>query len=70
MDYRGEQFVVEMKIWRGNEYHTCGEKQLAGYLEDYQLSVGYMVSFNFNKNKQTGVHEMMIGNRKLIEAVV
>lgn len=70
VDYRGEQFVVEMKIWRGNEYHTQGESQLAGYLEDYQLSTGYMVSFNFNKNKKPGVHEIMVGDKRLIEAVV
>ena len=29
VDYRGEQFVIEMKIWHGNEYHTRGEEQLA-----------------------------------------
>lgn len=27
VDYRGEQFVVEMKIWRGNEYNERGESQ-------------------------------------------
>lgn len=70
VDYRGEQFVVEMKIWHGNEYNTRGESQLAGYLEDYHLSVGYMISFNFNKNKRIGVHEVMFGDKKLIEAVV
>lgn len=30
--YLGEQFVVEMKIWRGNEYNERGEQQLIGYL--------------------------------------
>lgn len=70
VDYRGEQFVVEMKIWRGNEYNIRGESQLSGYLEDYHLSVGYMVSFNFNKKKHVGVQEIMIGNKMLIEAVV
>ena len=70
VDYRGEQFVVEMKIWRGNEYNIRGEKQLAGYLKDYRLSIGYMVSFNFNKNKQTGVREIRVDNKTIIEAVV
>ena len=32
VDYRGEQFVVETKIWRGNEYNSRGEIQLAGHL--------------------------------------
>ena len=59
-----------MKIWRGEEYNTRGEKQLVGYLEDYHLEKGYMLSFNFNKKKQIGVFERTVGDRTLIEAVV
>ena len=70
IDYQGEQFVVEMKIWRGNEYNVRGEEQLAGYLDDYHLDIGYMVSFNFNQKKQVGVCEIIVGNKTLIEAVV
>jgi len=36
IDYRGELFIVETKIWRGNEYHLRGKCQLADYLKDYQ----------------------------------
>ena len=70
VDYRGEQYVIEMKIWRGNEYNTRGEDQLVGYLEDYHLMKGYMLSFNFNKKKQIGVFERALGDKTLIEAVV
>jgi len=70
VDYHGEQFVIELKIWHGNEYNARGEAQLIGYLEDYHQDKGYMVSFNFNKNKQIGVQEIVIGNKVLIEAVV
>lgn len=70
IDYCKEQFVIEMKIWWGNAYHERGEEQLAEYLEYYHLNKGYMLSFNFNKKKQTGVKEIRIGNKVLIEAVV
>lgn len=70
VDYLGEQFVVELKIWRGNEYNERGEEQLAAYLEEYHLDKGYMISFNFNKNKRPGVREMLLGSRKIVEAVV
>lgn len=33
VDYLGEQFVVELKIWHGNEYNERGERQLAEYLD-------------------------------------
>lgn len=70
VDYRGEQFVIETKIWRGNEYNSRGESQLAGYLEDYGLDKGYLLSFNFNQKKRIGVHEMIVDGKTLIEAIV
>ena len=70
IDYLGKQYIIEMKIWHGNEYNTRGEEQLLGYLNDYHLERGYMLSFNFNRNKKPGVKELHFKNHTLIEAVV
>ncbi len=70
VDYRGEQFIIELKIWRGEEYHNRGEQQLADYLDYYQLKKGYLLSFNFNKHKNPGVYDIVLGDKLLIEAVV
>lgn len=70
VDYLGKQYVVELKIWHGNEYNKRGEKQLAEYLEYYHLEKGYLLSFNFNKNKKTGMKEIQVGEKKLVEVVV
>lgn len=70
VDYLGRQYIIEMKIYHGNEYHMRGENQLIGYLNDYHLQTGYMLSFNFNKKKQIGVHTVILGEKTLIEAVV
>ncbi len=70
IDYRGEQFIIEMKIWRGNAYHLRGETQLLDYLNYYHLKKGYMLSFNFNKTKDIGIKEISFGDKILIEAVV
>lgn len=70
VDYLGEQFVVEIKIWHGNEYNERGEKQLAGYLDYFHTEKGYMLSFNFNKKKKAGMKEIRVGDKVLIEAVV
>lgn len=70
VDYHGEQFVIELKIWRGQEYHNRGEKQLSDYLDYYKMQTGYMISFNFNKHKQSGVYEVSVGDKLLIEALV
>ena len=70
MDYAGEQFIVEMKIWRGNEYNVRGEKQLTGYLDYFHQKKGYMLSFNFNKKKEIGVRTITLGDKTIVEAVV
>lgn len=70
IDYMGRQYVVEMKIWRGEEYNRRGEKQLFDYLEYYHLDKGYLLSFNFNKKKQIGVKEIQFGGKKILEVVV
>ncbi len=70
VDYHGEQFIIETKIWHGNEYNKRGEQQLIDYLDAYHKSKGYMLSFNFNQKKQIGVHDIVIGDKVIIEAVV
>lgn len=70
VDYLGRQYVIEIKIWRGNEYNKRGELQLADYLDAYHQKRGYLLSFNFNKNKQTGVKEIVCGDKSILEIVV
>ncbi len=70
IDYNGEQFIIEMKIWHGNEYNQRGENQLIDYLEYYHLQKGYMVSFNFNKKKEIGIKTIHLKNKEIIEAIV
>lgn len=52
IDYLGKQYVVEMKIWYGDQYNTAGEEQLADYLDALRLEKGYMLTFNFNKSRK------------------
>lgn len=70
IDYMGRQNVVEMKIWRGEEYNRRGEEQLFDYLEYYHLDRGYLLSFNFNKKKQIGVKEIQYKGKTILEVVV
>lgn len=70
MDYNGVQYVIEMKIWHGDEYNKKGEEQIVDYLDDYHTNTGYMISFNFNKKKTIGTEEIIIGEKKIIEVIV
>ena len=70
VDYLGQQYIIELKIWRGERYNAEGEKQISDYLEYFGLTTGYMLSFNFNKNKEQGVKQVRVGDRILFEAMV
>ena len=70
IDYLGRQYVVELKIWRGNSYNERGEQQLKEYLDYFRVQEGYLLSFCFNKNKQPGIQDVTIGDRTICEAVV
>ena len=66
----GRQNVVEMKIWRVEEYNRRGEEQLFDYLDYYHLDRGYLLSFNFNNRKQAGVKEIRYKGKTILEVVV
>ena len=70
IDYLGVQYIIEMKIRRGNAYNERGEKQLTEYFDYYHVKKGYMLSFNFNKNKVSGVKTIKFGDKEIVEAVV
>ncbi|MCD7736471.1 MAG: ATP-binding protein [Lachnospiraceae bacterium] len=70
VDYRGEQFLIEVKIWYGLKYNMDGEEQLCGYLDRLSLKKGYLLTFSFNKNKEVGVKEKKLGDKLLWEVTV
>ncbi|MFW2490357.1 GxxExxY protein [Clostridium chromiireducens] len=50
--YLSNKYVIELKIWRGIEYHKKGLNQLKDYLDIQGLNKGYLVVYNFNKDKE------------------
>lgn len=67
VDYLGQQYVIELKIWRGERYNSAGEKKIREYLDHWNLKTGYMLSFNFNQNKEPGMKQVHIGDKLLYE---
>jgi len=70
IDYLGQQYIIELKIWRGERYNMEGEKQISEYLDYFGLTTGYMLSFNFSQKKETGVHPVIVGDRMIYEGTV
>ena len=70
VDYLGQRYVIEMKIWHGQRYNEDGERQISEYLDYFGLTTGYMLSFNFNKHKEIGVKRVTFGDKVLYEGTV
>ena len=63
--YNNHKYIIELKIWRGDNYHQKGLKQLANYLDINEQNKGYLLVFNFNKNKEYKKEEVIIDNKKI-----
>ncbi len=49
--YGEQEFIIELKIWRGDKYEELGRDQLSGYLATRGIDEGYLVTFDFSKRK-------------------
>ncbi|MDE7415219.1 MAG: AAA family ATPase [Lachnospiraceae bacterium] len=70
--YGGNEYIIELKIWHGQQYRQNGLNQLCDYLESRNSSKGYLISFNFNENKEY-VQNTIIGKdvtKEIYEIVV
>ena len=63
--YNNHKYIIELKIWRGDNYHQKGLKQLADYLDINEQNKGYLLVFNFNKNKEYKKEEVIIDNKEI-----
>ncbi|GBU25658.1 hypothetical protein R83H12_02313 [Fibrobacteria bacterium R8-3-H12] len=51
VDFGTEQFIVELKIWKGEQKHEKAHEQLIKYLDSKNKSEGYLLTFDFRKRK-------------------
>ncbi|GAA0178977.1 AAA family ATPase [Clostridium sediminicola] len=49
--YKEKMYIIELKKWYGEVYHKRGLLQLGEYLEQYGLDEGYLLIFDFRKEK-------------------
>jgi len=49
VDYGTDQFIVELKLWRGTASHDKAYTQLLGYMDSKGVAEGYLLTFDFRK---------------------
>ncbi|MCL2125565.1 MAG: AAA-like domain-containing protein [Oscillospiraceae bacterium] len=72
VDYGKEQFIIELKIWRGEQYEADAIKQLCGYLDSKRAETGYLLTFDFRKagRKSAGAKWVEVGGKRIFSVVV
>ena len=68
--YGGEEFIVELKIWKGPKLHTDGQKQLLGYMDKRGVDKGYLLTFDFRKKREQKHMWIEIAGKSLLEVQV
>ena len=73
IDYNTEQFIVELKLWRGEVAHEKAYEQLAGYLSSKNKDTGYLLTFDFRKEKNVGkfrINWIEFDQKKICDVIV
>jgi hypothetical protein len=72
VDYGREQFIVELKIWRGEKYEEKAYEQLAGYMETKKADKGYLLIFDFREeaNKERKTEWIDAEGKQIFEVIV
>ncbi|MDR1892791.1 MAG: GxxExxY protein [Oscillospiraceae bacterium] len=66
VDYGEDQFIVELKLWRGEKLHSDAYAQLWNYLDAKNENEGYLLTFDFRKRDKTQKAEWVRFNGKRI----
>jgi hypothetical protein len=72
VDYKREQFIVELKVWRGEKYEEMAYKQLANYLSIKNADTGYLLTFDFRKetNRERRAEWIETDGKRIFDVIV
>jgi len=60
--------VIELKIWNGQSYHEKGLQQLSDYLDFQGIKNGYLLIYDFSKNKEYKSEQIQFKDKSIFAA--
>ncbi len=69
LTFLDQKYIIELKIWRGEEAHQNGLNQLSDYLDRQNLKTGYLLIYDFRINEKEYKHQQIKHKDKDIFAV-
>lgn len=70
VDYGNDQYILELKRWYGSKRHEDAYEQLYEYLESKQAEEGYLLIFDFRKQKEPKMEWVIYKGKKIFDVVV
>jgi len=72
VDFGSDQFIIELKLWKGEAGHEKAYEQLAGYLGSKGNAEGYLLTFDFRKNviKQPYAKWVDYGGKRIFDVMI
>jgi hypothetical protein len=72
VDFEREQFIIELKLWKGEALHKDAHAQLAGYLQSKNTGTGWLLTFDFRKKtpKQPLAEWVDFEGKRIFDVVV
>ena len=72
VDFGRDQFIIELKLWKGEEYERKAYSQLLGYMHSKKANTGYLLIFDFRKeaNKESTAEWIEFDGKHIFEIIV
>ncbi|MDR0221149.1 MAG: AAA-like domain-containing protein [Lachnospiraceae bacterium] len=72
VDFGPEQFIIELKLWKGEAMHKDAYAQLAEYLDGKNVNTGWLLTFDFRKKtpKQPRAEWVDFAGKRIFDVVV
>lgn len=72
VDFGCDQFIIELKLWKGETAKEKAYEQLLGYMNSKQADKGYLLTFDFRKdrNKVCKAEWVQMGEKQIFDVVV
>ena len=70
IDYGSDQFIIELKLWDGSAKQDKAYEQLVGYLNKKGADKGYLLTFDFRKQKTVKKGWINVDGKDIFEVQV
>jgi hypothetical protein len=72
VDFGIDEFIIELKLWKGEQQEQKAYNQLLGYMESRKAVTGYLLIFDFSNDikKQKKAEWIEIDSKRIFEVIV